>query len=51
VDGTTLFASDQNSSAIFSIDAVSLAATEIDLPAPPPDSCGVPNEYSLVVIE
>jgi len=51
LDGTTLFASDQNSSTIFGIDAVSLAVTEFDLPPAPPDPSGLPYAYSLLVIE
>lgn len=51
LDGTTLFANDQNSNTVFSVDAVSLGVTEIDLPAPPPDPSGEPYQYSMTVIE
>ena len=48
MDGSTVFANDQNSTAVFRIDAVSLAVTEIDFPAPPPFSCESPTSVLVV---
>lgn len=39
-DGLTVVTNDQNSTAIFMIDAASLSLTETDLPTPPPSSDG-----------
>jgi hypothetical protein len=40
-NGSRVFSNDAYSTAIFRIDATSMAVTEIDLPAPPPIRMGI----------
>lgn len=49
-EGTMVFANDQNSTAVFVIDPVSLTVTEADLPAPPPFPSGE-SPTSIMVVQ
>ena len=50
-NGSTVYTNDAYSTAIFRIDATSLAIKEIDLPAPPPDPYGDSNDAVIIGVQ